>query len=126
MRITKESARTVSQYAHALSGGYVGVVQTGSDIGNGSRIMDGNSQQVWLGKPRESTAYYLGQVDAFADARGVILADYPDDVAEIRREIDPPATRGEVAYWYALGMADGNSRTMHYCPEIRNAGKPRA
>jgi hypothetical protein len=125
MRITKESARVVSRYAGVLSNGYVAEVGTGSDIGRGSRILDGNSQYVWLSKPRAATAYYLGQVDAFTHARGMVLADYPGEVAEIRAELRGNGDR-EVDEWYSLGIADGTSRLGNYCPEIRDAGVPRA
>lgn len=127
MRITGRGVRELSEYAAVLSNGYVGVVQLGEDIGHGARIMDANSQVVWRGKPREAAAYYLGQIDAFADARGVILAEYPTTVAEIWAEImvggGVPPRDGE-AYWYRLGREDAVSRTEHYCPEIRGAGVP--
>jgi len=123
MRITKEHVRTVSAYARALSNNYVAEAEFGTDLGAGSRIMDGNSQVVWLGQPREAAAYYIGQVDAFADARGVILADYPPEVAEVRSEVRGSATV-RVDEWYSLGVVDGKSRTKHYCPEIKGAGVP--
>jgi hypothetical protein len=123
MRITSESARTVSRYAGVLSGGYVQEIRSGADIGNGARIFDGNSQQVWLAQPREATAYYVGQVDGFAHARGVILADYPADVQEIRAELRGNGNQS-VDEWYSLGLADAQSRVEHYCPEIRGAGNP--
>lgn len=128
MRITKESARTVSQYAHELSNGYVGVVGAGSDLGNGSRIMDQNSQHVWLGQPREATVYYLAQVVVFTSVRGVYLTDWPTEVQEIRAELlgteDWPVGRPSFRQWYETGLIDGRSRVQHYCPEIRGAGKP--
>ncbi len=129
MRITGEAVREISQWAAALSNGYVGEVQLGQDLGNGSRIMDANSQVVWLGKPREAAGYYLGQVDAFASERGIILAQYPARVAEVRAEILPGNTEPtdpKVARWYTLGRQDAMSRTEHYCPEIRGAGLPKA
>lgn len=127
MRITGEAVRMLSLYARVLSNGYVGEAQLGQDIGHGSRIIDGNSQVVWLGKPREAAAYYLGQIDAFASERGVILAQYPADVAAVRAEILPgntgPHDAGQ-ARWYTLGRQDAVSRAEYYCPEIRGAGVP--
>lgn len=124
MRITKDVVREISQYAGALSNGYVREVQTGEDLGHGTRIMDANSQQVWLGRPRHAAAYYLGQVDAFADARGVILADYPQEVQAARAELRGSGADGPIDEWYSRGAADGRSRVRQYCPEIRGAGKP--
>lgn len=125
MRITSDVVREISRYAGLLSNGYVRDVQTGRDQGSAARILDGNSQTVWLGKPREAAAYYLGQVDAFANARGVALGDYPLTVAEARSEIHPGAI-GQVAHWYMVGQMDGRSRVRNYCPEIKGAGVPRA
>jgi hypothetical protein len=131
MRITGEVVRTISKYARALSNNYVAEVQVGSDIGHGARIMDGNSQVVWLSKPREAAAYYLGQVDAFAAARGIILADYPAEVAEARAEVlprmpsrDTASGPGRPTNWYELGRSDGEARIKYYCPEIVGAGEP--
>lgn len=125
MRITAESARIVSAYAGQLSNGYVGQVQTGSDIGNGARIMDGNSQTVWLAQPREAVAYYLGQIDVYAAARGMTPFNLPDDIQAIRDTVlNTETPRATVTEWYATGLEDGRSRVEHYCPEIRSAGKP--
>lgn len=123
MRITAEAARIVSAYAGLLSNGYVRQVQTGADIDCGSRILDANSQVVWLGRPREAVAYYLGQVDAFANARDMNGFDCPAEVAAIRTEVLADITRG-LRQWYETGKADAESRTAHYCPEIKGAGKP--
>lgn len=124
MRITKDVVREINKYAGALSNGYVREVLTGENLGYGARIMDANSQQVWLGKPREAAAYYLGQVDVFADARGVILADYPEGVQAARAELRGGGADGPTDEWYSLGVSDGRSRVRQYCPEIRGAGKP--
>jgi hypothetical protein len=127
MRITGESVRTVSRYARQLSNNYVAEVELGMDTGGGARILDGNSQVVWQGKPREAAAYYLGQVDMFASERGIILADYPAEVQEIWSEVLADAgvvPSAAIAQWYAMGRSDAKSRTESYCPEIRGAGRP--
>lgn len=126
MRITGEHARAVSEWAHRLSNGYVAVVDTGTDIGQGSRIFDGNSGHVWRGEPREATAYYLGQADVFCTARGVALADWPAGLAEVRAELRGGPVPPSVDEWYSVGWRDATSRLESYCPEIKDAGVPRA
>lgn len=105
MRVTGRYVLAVNQYAADLSDGHVAQASINSAMNErGSRIIDGDSGHVWLGQPREAAAYYLGLVDVFAHRRGVLAADYPDEVQQVRAEVLPGT--GKVPEWFARGSQD--------------------
>lgn len=118
MRITGNHAQQVSMYAHEISGGTVYVCSVGGDIGNGARIIDGNTQLVWLGQPRLATAYYLGQVAALRKAHG-ITGVMPHPLPDLQAELLDDDRRTAVMEWYRRGLTDGADRAG----TSREAGK---
>jgi len=88
--ITEGKVRTVSDQAHAMSGGWFGLGGVGGDIGHGTRYIDSLQQIVWLGKnggSRQAASYYIGIVDALNSDAGGVIGDLPAEVNAVRAEL---------------------------------------
>jgi len=111
MRITGTTAQDMSRYANEISDGGISVCNVGADLGHGARVIDGDEQLVWLGQPREATAYYLGQIEGYRDVKGLGDVPLPSHVQEARDEINLDIGRkASIAKWYARGKSTGAYR----------------
>lgn len=108
-RITGQLVQRISQYAAEISDGLSGPCRLGASLGYGARIVDGNRQLVWVGRPRLAAAYYLGQVYAYAERKGIVQGDMPDYVTDTYYAVLTGAA-GPVREEFANGQNDARAR----------------
>ncbi len=111
--INPNVVRQVAGYAKELTGGAFSMSGVGSDIGNGTRYIDGVSQLVWLGKnngSRRACAYYYGAIETYHYAMGRVIMDLPEWLRDIRRELVIEDGRPFILAEMAAGADDANSR----------------
>lgn len=83
---TKSKVETVSKQAKAMTGDLYGLQGIGSDIGMGTRYIDGRVQKVWFGPKgaRQCASYYLGVIDGRNPGAE---SDLPEAVNAVRAEL---------------------------------------
>ncbi|AXH66470.1 hypothetical protein SEA_SATIS_321 [Streptomyces phage Satis] len=93
IKFTPTLVREVGERVKRITDGAFELGGTGSDIGNGTRYIDGHQMQVWYGPTgaRQACAYYTAGAMAWAREKGVELTG---DDGEFLLAVQVAYTRG--------------------------------